>query len=209
MKFSSIFDVKYKPIPHTAKQDTKMARKKEMSISDFDYHNVNPFLDGVVQQVAPAKTSKVAGWKFQDVLNINTGELEQQRMMVLATRREVDKREFAKIYYGQFKEFYGLSKSSLTLIDYIIKNIRYSNDRICLIVSDIIEQTDLSYTTVYRSLTQLLESKILAKAEKTGCYFINPQIFFKGDTITLINQYIKNDKRQTPIQNKRLKIENT
>ncbi len=177
-----------------------MPRKKEISLSHFDYHSINPFITGVVEQITPSKTRKVAGWKWQDVLNQDTGELETQHMMVLATRREVDNREFVKIYYGQFKEFYGLSKSSFTLIDYIVKNIRYSNDRICLLVSDIIEQTGLSYTTVYRSLSQLLERKILAKAEKIGCYFINPQIFFKGDTITLINQYVKNDNKAVSIK---------
>jgi hypothetical protein len=177
-----------------------MARKKDMSLNDYPYHSISPFISGVVEQITPAKTRKVAGFKWQDVLNSSTGELEQQTMMVLATRKEVDKREFVKIYRGQIKEFYGLSKSSFTLVDFIMENIRYSNDKICLVISDILEQTKLSYTTVYRSISQLVEHKILAKADRTGCYFINPQIFFKGDTITLINQYIKQDKKVVPMK---------
>lgn len=200
MKYNTTFGYGIRVIPHRNERSTKMTQKKEISLSDFNFHNVNPFIDGVVERITPAKTRKVAGWKWQDVLNTDTGELEKQHMMVLATRREVDNREFVKIYYGQFKEFYGLSKSSFALIDYIVKNIRYSNDRICLLVSDIIEQTGLGYTTVYRSLSQLLERKLLAKAEKVGCYFINPQIFFKGDTITLINQFVKKNNKVEPIK---------
>ncbi len=177
-----------------------MARRKEMSLNNYPYHNINPFIDGVVDLITPKRTKKRAAFKWQDVLNHETGELEKQHMMVLGTSREVDSREFIKIYFGSIKEFYGLSKSSFTLIDYIMKNIRYSNDRICLVVSDILEQTDLGYTTVYRSISQLIEKKILAKADRTGCYFINPQLFFKGDTITLINQFVKKNNKVEPIK---------
>ena len=178
-----------------------MSKKNEMGLTQYPYHNVNPFLDGIVEQIVPTKyTRKKAAWRWQDVLNPDTGELEKQHMMVLGTRKEVDKREFVKIYKGQLKEFYGLSKSSFILVDYIIDTIRYSDDRIFLLVSDIMGQTGLGYTTVYRSITQLIEKKLLAKADRTGSYFINPQIFFKGDTITLINQFVKVEKKSIPIK---------
>jgi predicted transcriptional regulator len=195
-KFADIKGTNYR----TVKLSFKMPRKKETSLSDFKYHSVNPFLDKVVEHLETKKTSKRVGFNWQDVVNLETGEVEKQHIMFLSKQKEVDKREFVKIYYGQIKEFHGLSESALKLIDYIVENIRYSHDRICLTVSDIIEQKNLGYTTVYRSLSQLLDKKILAKADKIGCYFINPQIFFKGDTITLINQYIKKDKKTQPIK---------
>lgn len=177
-----------------------MPRKPEMRINVYPHHSVNPFIDGVVESMTTTKTKKIAGFKWQDVLNHDTGELEKQHMMVLATRKEVDKREFVKVYKGQFKKFFGLSKSSHQLLDFIMENIRYSNDRIALSVSDIKEQTNISYATIYRSISQLLEKKLLAKAEFSGLYFINPQVFFKGDTITLINQFVKSEKKAEPVK---------
>lgn len=180
-----------------------MSPKKEMSLNSYPYHNISPFIGNVIEQVTPSKTRKVAGFKWQDVLNEDTGELEKQHMMVLATRKEVDSREFIKIYQGQLKGFYGLSKSSFAIVDYIMQNIKYSEDRVCLFVPDLIDVTGLGYTTVYRSISQLIEKKMLAKADRSGCYFINPQIFFKGDTITLINQYVKKEAKIQQV--KRLK----
>lgn len=177
-----------------------MSKKAEMRINIYPYHNVNPFIDGVIESITPTKTKKIAGFKWQDVLNNDTGELEKQHMMVLATRKEVDKREFIKVYKGQFRKFFGLSKSSHQLLDFIMANIRYSNDRIALSISDIREQTGISSATIYRSISQLLERQLLAKADFNGMYFINPQIFFKGDTITLINQFVRTENTTKPIK---------
>ena len=172
-----------------------MAKKNEMGLNNYPFHSSNPFISGIVEDIATKKTRKVAGFKFQDVLNEDTGELDKQTMLVLGTRKEVDKAEFAKLYRNSFVMFYGLSKSSLDLMDYITENIRYNNDRICIVIIDVVEQKGMGYSTVYRSITQLIEKKLLAKADMTGCYYINPQIFFKGDRIILLNEYIKKDAK--------------
>lgn len=172
-----------------------MAKKNEMGLTNYPFHSTNPFIAGVVDDIVAKRTRKVAGFKFQDVVNQDTGEVDTQTMLVLGTRREVDKAEFAKLFKNQFASFYGLSKSSLDLLDYISENIRYNNDRICIVIIDVVEQKKMGYSTVYRSITQLIEKKLLAKADMTGCYYINPQIFFKGDRIILLNEYIKRDSK--------------
>lgn len=171
-----------------------------MGLNDYPYHSINPFLTGVVESIAPAKTRKVAGFKFQDVINTETGEIDTQTMMVLSTRKEVDKAEFAKVFRHQFQCFFGLSKASLDILDYISDNIRYNHDRIALMIADLSEQKGISISTVYRSLYQLIENKLIAKADKVGIYYINPQIFFKGDRIVLINEYIKKEQKAAPIK---------
>lgn len=177
-----------------------MANQKDMGLNDYPYHSINPFLTGVVEAIAPSKTRKVAGFKFQDVVNTETGEVDKQTMMVLATRKEVDKAEFAKVFRHQFQAFFGLSKASLDVLDYISDNLRYNNDRICLLIPDIVEQKNISTSTVYRSLYQLIEKELIAKADKLGIYYINPQVFFKGDRVVLINEYIKKDMVQKAIK---------
>ena len=177
-----------------------MAKKNEMGLNNYPFHSSNPFITGVVDDIVAKKTRKVAGFKFQDVVNQDTGEVDTQTMLVLGTRKEVDKAEFAKLFRNSFVMFYGLSKSSLDLMDYITENIRYNNDRICIVIVDVVEQKKMGYSTVYRSITQLIEKKLLAKADMTGCYYINPQIFFKGDRIILLNEYIKKDAKNKPLK---------
>ena len=182
------------------KQSFIMAKKNEMGLNNYPFNSINPFLTGIVDDIVAKKTRKVAGFKFQDVVNQDTGEIDTQTMFILGTKKEVDKAEFAKLYKNSFGLFYGLSKSSLDLLDYITENIRYNNDRICLVVIDIVEQKKMGYSTVYRSITQLIEKKLLAKADRIGCYYINPQVFFKGDRIILFNEYIKKDSKNKPIK---------
>ncbi|MES2382428.1 MAG: replication/maintenance protein RepL [Bacteroidota bacterium] len=177
-----------------------MAKKNEMGLTNYPFHSSNPFLSGIVDDIVVKKTRKAAGFKFQDVVDQDTGEVNTQTMLVLSTRKEVDKSEFAKVFRNQFAMFYGLSKSSLDLMDYISDNIRYNNDRICIVIVDVVEQKKMGYSTVYRSITQLIEKKLLAKADMTGCYYINPQIFFKGDRIILLNEYIKKDAKNKPLK---------
>jgi len=177
-----------------------MTKKNEMGLTNYPFHSSNPFITGVVDDIVAKRTRKVAGFKFQDVVDQDTGEVNTQTMLVLGTRKEVDKAEFAKLFRNSFVMFYGLSKSSLDLMDYITENIRYNNDRICIVIVDVVEQKKMGYSTVYRSITQLIEKKLLAKADMTGCYYINPQIFFKGDRIILLNEYIKKDAKNKPIK---------
>lgn len=176
-----------------------MTKKNEMGLFKYPFNSINPFIPDIADDIVEKKTRKVAGYKFQDVVNPDTGEVDTQTMLVLGTRKEVDKAEFAKLFKDSFASFYGLSKSSLILLDYIMDNIRYNNDRICLVVIDVVEQKGMGYSTVYRSIAQLIENKLLAKADRNGCYYINPKVFFKGDRIILFNEYINKDAKANPI----------
>lgn len=178
-----------------------MPRKTtEMRINVYPYHNVNPFISEVIQSITTTKTKKVAGFKFQDVLNRDTGELETQHMLVLGTSREVDKREFIKIYKDQFSKFYGLSKSSYQLMEYIMDNLKYSTDKLPLFVPDIRLKTKLSNATIYRSIAQLLDQQLIAKADFSGAYFINAQVFFKGNTLILYKKFRATEIKVEPIK---------
>lgn len=178
-----------------------MPRKTtEMRINVYPYHNVNPFINEVIQSITKTKTKKVAGFKFQDVLNRDTGELETQHMLVLGTSKEMDNREFIKIYKDQFSKFYGLSKSSYKVMEYIMSTLKYSTDKLPLFVPDIRMETKLSNATIYRSIAQLLDQQLIAKADFSGAYFINPQVFFKGNTLILFKKFTDIEKKVEPIK---------
>jgi len=180
-----------------------MPTKKEMSLQQFPYNSVNPFVSTVIEHIQDSNSKKVAGVKWQHVINSDSGEVESQKMLVLGDVKKVDKQEFYKVYKTGLRKFFDLSPSSSEVLEYILDAIRYDSDKICLNIADIQAARSLGYTTVYRALTQLLEREIIAKADMQGCYYINPNVVFKGDRIALVKQFIKeNDKMPKQLKNK-------
>ncbi len=90
----------------------------------------------------------------------------------------------------------------MKLFEYIMSNICYSHDRICILPGDVKEKLNLSRSGCYRGILQLLEAGVIAKADQEGCYFLNPTVAFKGDRITLIKQWILNKEREKPTMEK-------
>ncbi len=172
------------------KTDTKLTFK------DYIYHTENPFLSEVIEHISDKRYRKAVGHKFQQVLNEGTGELEDQKVFILGEQKQVDKQEYYKVFYGAIKTFFQLSKGTMSLFEYIMTSITYSHDRICILHGDVKEKIGMSRSVCYRSVLQLLEVGIIAKADREGCYFINPTIAFKGDRIMLVREYYMSKERE-------------
>lgn len=173
----------------------------KMTFKDYIYHTENPFISDVIEHISDKRYRKAVGHKFQQVLNEGTGELEDQKVFILGEQKQVDKQEYYKIFYGAIKTFFQLSKGTMALFEYIMTSITYSHDRICILHGDVKEKIGMSRSVCYRSVLQLLESGIIAKADREGCYFINPTIAFKGDRITLVKQYYMSKEREKLVIN--------
>lgn len=159
-------------------------------------------MPAVVEHISEKRYRKASGIKWEQVLNEDTGELEKRQNLILGQQKKVDKQEWYKLFNGTIMRFYGLTKATMEVFEYIMKNIQYGNDRICIPPSDIITQTGMALSTYYRCMVQLLNAQIIAKAEKEGCYYINPAIAFKGDRITIVEQYIKENKERESMYKK-------
>lgn len=157
--------------------------------SELRYHSINPFISEIVEHVTDSRSRKVIGHSFQDVVDKPTGNTLKQKILVLGEQKVVDKQEYAKVYMGEIQRFFGLSKGSLKLVDYIMKNIKYGEDRICLYYPDVKDKLSMIKTTMYASIRQLIKVSIIARASTPGCYYINPAVVFKGDRIAIVRQY--------------------
>lgn len=171
----------------------------KLTFKAYKYHTENPFISEVIEHISDKRYRKAVGCTYQQVLNEESGELENQKIFVLGEQKKVDKQEYYKVFYGAIKNFFQLSKSTMTLFEYIMTNICYSHDRICILSGDVKEKIGMSRSGCYRGILQLLEAGVIAKADQEGCYFINPTIAFKGDRITLIKQYILNKEKEKPV----------
>jgi hypothetical protein len=185
--------------------DTKSVDEK-LTLNSFNYNSINPFIQEAVVHIKESNSkSKMAGIGNLQVLDEDSGELKNQRILYLKNTKQVeDKQEWYKMYFGSISRFFHLSKSTGLLWEYLIKNISYNNDRVCIDIASVVDETGMTRSCVYKCLVRLLEAQFIAKAEKKNCYFINPGIAFKGERITLIQEYVlKQDKILTdPIKKK-------
>ena len=55
----------------------------------------------------------------------------------------------------------------------------------------------LSRPTFTRGISELIKSNILARCERAGDYFINPNFVFNGDRLLFVNAIKKKTKAQT------------
>lgn len=174
------------------------AKKESMTKTKHQYNSYNPFIEQVITHIESAKRRKVSGWKWQEVRKGD--ELVNEPMLVLGDIKKVDTQEFYKVYIGEIKSFLGLSKNSMIMFEYIMKNIQYGKDKICMNAHIVKSEMGMAETTMHRCLNQLLDKQVVARAEMPGCYYINPQIAFKGERFTIVKQYVMDKmKRQNEI----------
>lgn len=163
---------------------------KQNKTTEFEYNSTNPFLASIVEHIQDSKHRKVAGHSWQDVVDKSTGAINKQKVLVLGDQKVVDKQEYAKVYMGEIGRFFGLSKKALLLLDYIMKNINYGEDKICLYYPDVQSSLGLIRSTMYSCISQMLQAQIIAKASTNNCYYINPAVVFKGERIAIVKQFI-------------------
>ena len=120
----------------------------------------------------------------------NTGDLQ------FGKRIKVDKTNFLKFYADGVRMFLGLKSAGIKvfMIIYqsIIDNKEFNQEKIELLY-DLLEpevQQSISRATFFRGIKELRDVNFLAPTFIDGVYWINIDYVFKGDRLTLVNQYI-------------------
>ena len=183
-------------------------------LSDFSLNKENPFLKDSLEIInqnivkkykSDTKTGEKAILKAYDE---NTGEMLGHTQFI--RQIEVDEDKFAKLYLSQFSAFWELKKSSIKVFGYILERLTPNKDEFLIIVDECMESLNMSKSSVYRGLTQLVKENIIARGRADKVYFINPMVAFNGSRITFAKTYIKKQKseskkvvfeQETPITN--------
>lgn len=111
-------------------------------------------------------------------------------------RISVDKTQFMKLYANGVKMFLGLSpagiKVFMLIYDILMENNNYQADYVDLIYNMLedYQKEGIGRTTFFRGIRELKKVGFLAPAIQEGKYWINPDYVFRGDRLTLVNQYI-------------------
>lgn len=112
----------------------------------------------------------------------------------------VDKTNFLKFYAAGVKMFLNLKnpgvKVFMLIYDMLMDNKNYQTDKIELVYEILEEniQAQIKRSTFYRGINELIEANFLAPSYIDGIYWINCDYVFRGDRLTLVNEYLTQER---------------
>ena len=160
-------------------------------------HQVNPFLRDVV---ATLGDKRVAVAMKSDMVEIDQQTGEMTRIPGQITKMiSADREGFVKLYTAQIDAFFELSYAGRTVVKYLIHMHQNEANRHLFILHPSHAKEagfEISKTTWYNGITDLIEKKIIAASTVTNAFFLNPAIFFNGDRTRLVIEVKKIRRRE-------------
>ena len=114
----------------------------------------------------------------------------------MTTYKRVDGAQFVKLFTANIAMTFDLSSAGIkafSVLLWVVQNRALSKDEIDLdsfVLADFIEAHQaskqplrLSLATLKRGINELEKAQIVAKTQRQGRYFINPNFVFNGDRI--------------------------
>lgn len=169
-----------------------------MNISNLRYvekHEENPLVE-VTEIKGKQKTVRAIGTgKMVDTI---TGEIMAGTAVVV--RKTVDEEHFVKVFAEGVRASFDLSPSGFKVFQLVLKAAQtgsFGADSIYLYFMNAVQDPDMpiSRQTFHKGLKELLNKRFIAASTQPNIYWINPHLFFKGDRVAFVSEYIKRPKR--------------
>ena len=149
----------------------------------------NPLIT-VREIVLKERTVKVGS--ARELVDLSTGEVTN--VNAIYQRKIVDSEKFAKIYLDGLAKTFGLSKTALRVFQSILQICDEDTDSIWLNFMVAVKiDPELPERTFYRGLSELIKHEFVAHSDVPNKFWINPHLFFNGDRVKFITEYVKSD----------------
>jgi len=153
----------------------------------------SPWVNELAATIVTGNKLQTVSAKGYDIIDHSTGELSNLQA-IQATRRVIDKTEFVKVYSSGIVAMFDLSKSAQDMFKVIMTmylDQKHKPDSLFINEDSLADYGyKKSRTTRTGALNQLIASQFVAPhAKRKGIYFINPNMFYKGDRMTIVNEY--------------------
>ena len=172
----------------------------------------NPFINEMVINTK-AKQVRVSaygrdGGSGMDLVNRDTGEI---RGTHIVTYKRVDEEQFVKLFTAQVGAIFDLKAAGIKALTVLMWAVQYKamgRDVVCLdrfTLDDFLGESSLtlSKATYQRGINELEKAQIIAKTQKKGDYFINPNFLFNGDRVaftTALEKVAPEEQTELPFQ---------
>lgn len=163
--------------------DNTIREKPPLDIRDY-----NPFVKDL-RMSDSTDLRKIRNTDYKLVDKINNTVIDDN--IVLAEEKLSDKSIFTKTYEEGHRAQEGISKGAANLLNHILHHkLKFNSDVFDLVMQDYMTDVEQSKPTVYAALNELLDKRIIAKRYRyPNSYFINPNMFYKGERRFLKMKY--------------------
>lgn len=155
---------------------------------------INPLIE---PNAVPVKRRYVRSGINSELVDTNTGELSAVSM--IHTIEEKDDMEFVKVFAAGVAASYDLTKAGQRVFQAVLAE--YGNTPMSRGFADAVElfwfgsglagrDIGMSEPTFNRGLRELLAKRFLYPRSRTT-YWVNPSLFFKGNRVMFIREYVK------------------
>lgn len=159
-----------------------MARK---ALNKFDK---NPLISPR-ELVFKERTVKVGS--ARELVDISTGEITN--VNAIYQRKHVDSERFAKVYLDGVTKAFELGSAARKVFAVVLKSCEKDTDKIYLNFMSVQEAGDvdgLSERTFQRGISELIDKGFVAASTMPSMFWINAHLFFNGDRVKFITEYI-------------------
>jgi hypothetical protein len=164
-------------------------REKMAYIAPTRY-KTNPLVE-VQEIVLKERTVKVGS--ARELVDTGTGEVHD--INAIYQRKIVDSERFAKIYLEGLAKTFGLSKTALRVFQSVLKLCSKDTDTIWLHFMEVTAfDPTLPERSFSRGLKELLNNNFIAHSETPNKFWINPHLFFNGNRVKFITEYVKSNR---------------
>lgn len=164
-----------------------ISRKKGISA-----YSKNPFWNPYSVEIGKKRVTIAGGFITQP----ETGETHHHAGIHKV--EFVDEDRFVKLFTQNLRVFFDLSAASQKVLQCVLHSLQESPNRDGIFlpwfaVEDFSKTHDMkiSRATFHRALREMLEKGFLAESEHQNFYWINPHLFFNGNRMTFITEYVK------------------
>ena len=167
---------------------------------------INPFVTEMISTINQGY--KVTGFATtqKDVISRTTGEITDE-VAITGFKKIVDKDEFVKIFSNSIYEIFDCSKRAKDVFTMLLKCYmkgEYNADKVYFTFE--VAQDDYLYprtqSTFISAINELMKKRFIAKVERQhGWFWINPNMFFKGDRMILMQDIALKGSKAAKNQN--------
>lgn len=177
--------------------------EKTGKLTSFPVHETNPYLAALIVPTRN-KVVQVGNPKEFSIVNNGTGE---EHSMLIGTKQAVDKEQFRKIFKGQIQALFCLSGAGIKVFGYLLDALHVSKDQVLFDPKDCMKFTGYtSKQSIYVGVGELLKNGFIARTNKAYTFFINPAIFFNGNRLVMVNEYVVQQDKTIPLPPNQLEV---
>jgi hypothetical protein len=154
----------------------------------------NPFLENLTIPIGKKYRRREGGTFTTTGVN---GDQQEHQIAEITQIEKVDKDQFVKLYTSEIRHFFNLKPSTQKILMVVLTALQElpNKDQVYLDIKHVqrffSDEKIMTRATFSAAVKELIEKEFIAEcALQTNQYYINPALFFNGDRLRIVKEYV-------------------